>query len=697
MKNIDLFGTKIKLRLDNEDRVKTTVGGYMSILLIIIAILFTYDTGNDIIFKKKPYQLIEEITSDYYDKVNLDQTHAPITFSIMDDLNKVVNIDNYFEIEVEYIKLYFKDETEQYTEKLNFEYCNFTNYKNFITFENFTKSQMDNYFCATNYTDKILKGSYNEDFVSLFSIGLKKCDIRKKSNCDVNNTDEFIRKNKLNFNFNFLRPVIKIENYNNPIKYYIENIYFYISSLIRKKVYFKIENHQLSTDKGYLFEDIAINNFHEINQSGNDILDDDEYYFLAEFYSSNKYIKYSRKYINIINIFANLGGIISFLSIIFKYINSYFADYRVIETIINSIFYIDNLKKLERINNNTNLEIFKKNLKKKNTDNFEGKNTIIITNSKINNNENDNNLIKRENSVEGTKNKNNRYESKENKNNHFESAENKNNELDEMKIQNSVKSSCSTIFFNKINMNQKISVNSSHLQDRIKEEYYSNDFRTKFDNELNYIDNSNLKKNKLDNNDKSIINEINENYQNNEINENYQINQINNNNLNNIDNINNIESNDNTIKILKSKKKANLYLNFFEMINLIKIDKLRCKNINKKYKNNLLILFQGEKRILYYLNLSNIINSLEKVNFLTDILFKNYQKDVIKILNKPLLINPENLDLPLNKGREIIFDEFQNEELSEKDSKEIIYNFFTNYEIDKNTNNDLIYKILNQQ
>ncbi len=133
------------------------------------------------------------------------------------------------------------------------------------------------------------------------------------------------------------------------------------------------------------------------------------------------------------------------------------------------------------------------------------------------------------------------------------------------------------------------------------------------------------------------------------------------------------------------------------MINLIKIDKLRCKNINKKYKNNLLILFQGEKRILYYLNLSNIINSLEKVNFLTDILFKNYQKDVIKILNKPLLINPENLDLPLNKGREIIFDEFQNEELSEKDSKEIIYNFFTNYEIDKNTNNDLIYKILNQQ
>jgi len=72
---------------------------------------------------------------------------------------------------------------------------------------------------------------------------------------------------------------------------------------------------------------------------GYDFMDGtDEKLIVVEFYLSNKNLVFTCKYTKIKSIFLNLGGIISFFLIIFRYINGYFAHYRVVESIINSVF-----------------------------------------------------------------------------------------------------------------------------------------------------------------------------------------------------------------------------------------------------------------------------------------------------------------------------------------------------------------------
>ncbi len=688
MKHIDLFGTEIKLLLNNREKVQTKIGGYMSILLIIVAVFLIYEIGKDIFFKKNPTSLFQRQMSDYFQEIELNRSDVPITFSFTDEMNQLINITNYLEVEIYYMRYElmnknidlsknFFNETKK--EKMNYRICDENHFNEKIDRIQYEKSQMAKYFCISDYGNKTLKGYWDEDEVSYISLSVKKCNTTKNIDCKNTNITNFIKDNQLNINFNLLRPQVEFEIHKNPVNYIIYNSYFYLSTSLRKRLFFRIEKHKLNSDEGLFYKSINEIDFYDSYLIDYDFMDSENELISAEFYSSNTYNQYNRKYITITDIFAKIGGVLSFLPIIFRYINSYFVHYRVIETIINSIFFVDSSIKSSKINSFE--ELFKIDLN--NTNNIPNNNQNISQKySKINNYE----ILKGVNKIHnGTKDKNSKMKiddcssfrhlvSKKIilENPKFETH----NQLKPLK--NLYKNNLSTVqkpaeksnhiitITDKEIQNKKIYKRSNQIIDLIKDQSFRNSL-----NQINMTD-SYPQTNKLDNNENNIDN--------NEKEDNDKIKQ----------------STDNLIDKLKKQKKANLNLNFCEMINVLKIDFFKSKHINKNNKYNLLILFQGEKKIIHYLNLANIIKTLENVNFLTGMLFKDYQKNVLKIINKPLLQNPINYDLSSDNGREIILSKSNKDELEEKDIKNIIKIFLINYEKDKNLKNDLIHKILNK-
>jgi len=93
-----------------------------------------------------------------------------------------------------------------------------------------------------------MEGFWNEEVIKMFTLSLKICIRTLNSNYkSEEEIKEYFRVNKLNLNFNYLIRV-NFEKHQIPIKYSFLNVYFYLSTLIKKRIYFKFENHKLITD-----------------------------------------------------------------------------------------------------------------------------------------------------------------------------------------------------------------------------------------------------------------------------------------------------------------------------------------------------------------------------------------------------------------------------------------------------------------
>ena len=334
---VDFVSPDIELRFNKRTNLKTSFGGILT-LLILGAILYTsWSFGKDIIYKENPNLLaLNKINPIRKEKI-LDIDHMPIAIALQDANNKLFKDPSYISFSVQYIEVNNKYGTWD-PKDLEIEAC--TN-KNFPKFqENFINdSGISKYNCIKNQNVTI-QGYWNEEVMKVLyiSFGYCKNSTKNSNSCQsIEKINHFLDNNSLVANLYIMDNIFDVSDFNNPFKYYINNIYKGVIKNTLKYNEINIKLNSIYSDTGIIFENPSKKDSLSISKSDLDLSNSNEHLVIFSIVSGAEESVLHRVYIKIQTIGANLGGIIKLLFLCGYYISYYFSStYKEVE-ILNVI------------------------------------------------------------------------------------------------------------------------------------------------------------------------------------------------------------------------------------------------------------------------------------------------------------------------------------------------------------------------
>ena len=226
----DQFGYEYHFKYRSQDNYKSICGGLTTILFGIGVITY-------IIYNFIPFINRENMTSIYYTKeisspniINFYNYSFPFAFGINCDDNN--NLIEYIKI-----KLFHKSKKNSIKNEneLKISNCQKSIFYNKFDHE-FDSLELNKYFCYIN-KEYDIRGIYNDEIFNFFEFRLEIIDEN-----NFNNLSTILKNNECKFNFYYIKNAIDLEDFNNPIKSYILNKFFYLEpdSLNIMNLYFSL-------------------------------------------------------------------------------------------------------------------------------------------------------------------------------------------------------------------------------------------------------------------------------------------------------------------------------------------------------------------------------------------------------------------------------------------------------------------------
>jgi len=272
---LDFYGTRINLNLNKKEKIKTKIGVFLTIITFILVLFFSWLIGEDLAFKKKP-------TTNQF-KEPLDKTISMslknnsqffLGIGIQDYFGETLDIAGYFEIEAYNKKIKFNKKNMSQSilseDKIDISYCklNSNDTEMIEDMDSSSLEYLNGLFCL-NYENLQISGSWAEDSLSYISIIMKKCNntiegndvdenkihknIKKKCK-SKEEIQEFLIKHDVSFNIYYFDNSIILDNYENPVKYYLKNLYYFFQLGDLKYIYLSFHNNSIITDDAFIFD-----------------------------------------------------------------------------------------------------------------------------------------------------------------------------------------------------------------------------------------------------------------------------------------------------------------------------------------------------------------------------------------------------------------------------------------------------------
>src|SRR4051794_39781452 len=94
---LDLFGEPVKIHIQNKEKIKTNLGGFLAILMVLALMISSWLIGKDIIEKTKPNSYFQTQNEYPYPNITLSSMNFPFTLILTDFLGKIIpNEEQYF-------------------------------------------------------------------------------------------------------------------------------------------------------------------------------------------------------------------------------------------------------------------------------------------------------------------------------------------------------------------------------------------------------------------------------------------------------------------------------------------------------------------------------------------------------------------------------------------------------------------------
>jgi hypothetical protein len=352
LKRIDLYGEKVKFYIKNEETINTVHGGLLTIITIAVIAYATWLIGNDIFYKRTPTAYTESFIQKNFPLVNVNRTNFPFALQVYDIDNNVVEDDRIFKMTMFYMENFIDPDNPTVGTgsqiELELEPCQYYHFPN-VTKDDFIGAGLPSFKCAKNDSIPVF-GYFSENKCNNIRIKLSMCS---SGNC-VSEKEilDYMKIRKINLNLIYLSPFLINSNFSQPVQNSINLQYFFAQTTMAKAIQFGLEQNTLVTDSGSLFEQSGSQNFLKLtllkSLDSIDIDDTNKDLIIMDIYSSNMANTYYRKYIKIPDILATIGGLMSVFFTVFGIINIVFARMNKYLLVINSVFDVENLGKVQR-------------------------------------------------------------------------------------------------------------------------------------------------------------------------------------------------------------------------------------------------------------------------------------------------------------------------------------------------------------
>jgi len=319
---VDLFGTFISFRVDQEIKYKSLIGGACTIIYIIIAFIY-------ILYMAIPFLKRKEINFTFSNKivsknpfVNLTSSNFIFAFGPLyssDAASAIEDTLKFFTYKINIIEWIGIDDF--FSKEITYKFCNESNFPSSLK-EQFEVNELNELYCPiiNQNLNFSLDGLYTDDYYKFITIEMILNDYGKNNFDEVK---EFIKENPILMSFFFIDTAIDYENRYFPLPLYINYITKDIDFDYLKKSEVFLSSLEFSNDDNFFIHKQSLKKnimFDRSEDSFRVIKDrnDENIYaiFQYEVKVSPKITTLKRKYQKLPEFVASLSGLLYFFLVV---------------------------------------------------------------------------------------------------------------------------------------------------------------------------------------------------------------------------------------------------------------------------------------------------------------------------------------------------------------------------------------------
>lgn len=357
IKSMDFYGGNVLLYHDKRRTIKTHLGGFLTSIVVIMSTLIIISFGQDFLNKTNPSFIQQQYDpKNSYPNVKLSHDNFLLAFRIEDSDTKLVDPNGemiYFRVlREEYMRLDNGQFNMTVSETLPYQRCIKEDFPQNL-YSVFDNNDFQNMFCV-NYNiikkDVFIGGQWDWSFVNYFNIQYNICpengiNPNNKNSCKSFNETVKLLSKKLYVAFFLQDLYIDPSNYTTPITQTYKKFYQLLDKLLIKRTYFYFSNVIVNSNYGWLLDDIKtesgfrIQSIREDNNSMETLFGSKPAtnFGASVFYLEKKQEKYTRNYVKLQTVGANVGGILKtitlLMAIFIQTYNRLSADFEILKEI----------------------------------------------------------------------------------------------------------------------------------------------------------------------------------------------------------------------------------------------------------------------------------------------------------------------------------------------------------------------------
>lgn len=339
LEKIDVIGPEYKFEKNNSARFNTLEGSFLSLIVIVAAIVLAFQFGQDIYQRKVP-----SVTSsrEYIDASDIYFKDLPIMFSLVSARGMNIRAKTTFDFWADELKIDEKSNLEVTRHQLV--NCKemlpkFRTHQNIV--DQIVKHPYYDFYCLNFTDDQKFRNEYTTPDSIFYNFNFRYCTKEDRADCDH---DPVLQYELLAIVTTYVDNFVDPKNYTNPIQPYIARVTPTMSNSLTKQIYFDFTNNEFISDNGWLLEDINKINYIQLSIKTSDILlTNDNFIYRAIFSSPRLRLKEQRVYIKVQELFARIGGIAHAFIIIMTAASYHYLRFKYLIFVWKNSFYmIDN-------------------------------------------------------------------------------------------------------------------------------------------------------------------------------------------------------------------------------------------------------------------------------------------------------------------------------------------------------------------
>lgn len=339
---LDIMGRGPSLLIQNRFTMKTFVGFFFTVVILIITTVSVLICGKELFTRENPSINISTLTNLHPEFLSFKQYKFDFAFAVQDINNEpFVNESFYYPNLTLFIKGNSSDEKEEII--LNLTTCN--NRKNNTNFfKKLDTLNLKNFYCISDFQNDWniigLKDFWGASGFQMIQVKLYECKNENKGCADKTSKSDKLSSSRVVFYSN--QYLVETRNHQNPFSELIKNDFFLSNYKKKNDITQYLEYVDVISDDGWVFSkssnETSFTYGKQIVQIDDTVPDSDFFSYTLQL--NNMKTAYYRKYYKIQDFASQAGGLFKFYSLVgflLLYIYNYNAYY---EHLVNNFYDI---------------------------------------------------------------------------------------------------------------------------------------------------------------------------------------------------------------------------------------------------------------------------------------------------------------------------------------------------------------------